>query len=49
MVRTLIGVTIIAIIEVVLLLRASPANCSISSPTLIVLAVIMLHTISERR
>lgn len=48
-VRTLIGVTVIAIIEVVLLLRGFSQQLQVLFTGLIVLAVIMLHTIGERR
>ena len=48
-VRTLIGVTVIAIIEVVLLLRGFSQQLQYLITGLIVLAVIMLHTIGERR
>jgi ribose transport system permease protein len=48
-VRTLIGVTVIAIIEVVLLLRGFSQQWQYLITGLIVLAVIMLHTIGERR
>ena len=48
-VRTLLGVTVIAIIEVVLLLRGFSQQLQYLLTGLIVLAVIMLHTISERR
>jgi ribose/xylose/arabinose/galactoside ABC-type transport system permease subunit len=48
-VRTLVGVTIIAIIEVVLLLRGFSQQLQYLLTGLIVLGVIMLHTISERR
>jgi ribose/xylose/arabinose/galactoside ABC-type transport system permease subunit len=47
--RTLIGVTIIAIIEVVLLLRGFSQQWQYLITGLIVLGVIMLHTIGERR
>lgn len=47
--RTLAGVTIIAIIEVVLLLRGFSQQLQYLITGVIVLAVIMLHTISERR
>jgi len=48
-VRTLIGVTVIAVIEVVLLLRGFSQQLQYLITGLIVLAVIMLHTIGERR
>jgi ribose/xylose/arabinose/galactoside ABC-type transport system permease subunit len=48
-VRTLIGVTVIAIIEVVLLLRGFSQQLQYLITGLIVLAVIMLHSIGERR
>ena len=48
-VRTLIGVTVIAIIEVVLLLRGFSQQLQYLITGIIVLAVIMLHTIGERR
>ena len=48
-VRTLIGVTVIAIIEVVLLLRGFSQQLQYLITGLIVLCVIMLHTIGERR
>jgi ribose/xylose/arabinose/galactoside ABC-type transport system permease subunit len=48
-VRTLIGVTVIAIIEVVLLLRGFSQQLQYLITGLIVLAVIMLYTIGERR
>jgi ribose/xylose/arabinose/galactoside ABC-type transport system permease subunit len=48
-VRTLIGVTVIAIIEVVLLLRGFSQQWQYLITGLIVLGVIMLHTIGERR
>ena len=48
-VRTLIGVTVIAIIEVVLLLRGFSQQLQYLITGLIVLIVIMLHTIGERR
>ena len=48
-VRTLVGVTVIAIIEVVLLLRGFSQQLQYLITGLIVLAVIMLHTIGERR
>jgi ribose/xylose/arabinose/galactoside ABC-type transport system permease subunit len=47
-VRTLIGVTVIAIIEVVLLLRGFSQQLQYLITGMIVLAVIMLHTIGER-
>jgi ribose/xylose/arabinose/galactoside ABC-type transport system permease subunit len=47
--RTLIGVTVIAIIEVVLLLRGFSQQLQYLITGLIVLGVIMLHTIGERR
>jgi ribose/xylose/arabinose/galactoside ABC-type transport system permease subunit len=48
-VRTLIGVTVIAIIEVVLLLRGFSQQLQYLITGIIVLSVIMLHTIGERR
>jgi len=48
-VRTLIGVTVIAIIATVLLLRGFTQQWQYLITGLIVLAVIMLHTIGERR
>jgi ribose/xylose/arabinose/galactoside ABC-type transport system permease subunit len=48
-VRTLAGVTVIAIIEVVLLLRGFSQQLQYFITGVIVLAVIMLHTIGERR
>ena len=48
-VRTLIGVTVIAIIGTVLLLRGFSQQLQYLITGLIVLAVIMLHTIGERR
>jgi ribose/xylose/arabinose/galactoside ABC-type transport system permease subunit len=48
-VRTLIGVTVIAIIEVVLLLRGFSQQLQYLITGVIVLAVIMLHTVGERR
>ncbi len=47
--RTLIGVTVIAIIATVLLLRGFSQQWQYLITGLIVLAVIMLHTIGERR
>jgi ribose/xylose/arabinose/galactoside ABC-type transport system permease subunit len=47
--RTLAGVTVIAIIEVVLLLRGFSQQLQYLITGVIVLAVIMLHTIGERR
>jgi ribose/xylose/arabinose/galactoside ABC-type transport system permease subunit len=47
--RTLIGVTVIAIIDVVLLLRGFSEQLQYLITGLIVLAVIMLHTLGERR
>jgi ribose/xylose/arabinose/galactoside ABC-type transport system permease subunit len=47
--RTLLGVTVIAIIEVVLLLRGFSQQLQYLITGLIVLGVIMLHTIGERR
>jgi ribose/xylose/arabinose/galactoside ABC-type transport system permease subunit len=47
--RTLVGVTVIAIIEVVLLLRGYSEQLQFLITGLIVLGVIMLHTIGERR
>ena len=46
--RTLVGVTIIAIIEVVLLLRGFSPQLQYLITGIIVLLVIMLHTIGER-
>ena len=46
--RTLIGVTVIAIIEVVLLLRGFSQQLQYLITGIIVLLVIMLHTIGER-
>jgi len=46
--RTLVGVTIIAIIEVVLLLRGFSQQLQYLITGIIVLLVIMLHTIGER-
>jgi ribose/xylose/arabinose/galactoside ABC-type transport system permease subunit len=48
-VRTLIGVAVIAIIEVVLLLRGFSQQLQYLITGIIVLAVIMLHTMGERR
>jgi ribose/xylose/arabinose/galactoside ABC-type transport system permease subunit len=48
-VRTRSGVTVIAIIEVVLLLRGFSQQVQYLITGLIVLSVIMLHTIGERR
>ena len=48
-VRTLIGVLVIAIIEVVLLLRGYSEQLQYLITGLIVLGVIMLHTLGERR
>jgi ribose/xylose/arabinose/galactoside ABC-type transport system permease subunit len=48
-VRTVIGVTVIAIIEVVLLLRGFSQQLQYLITGVIVLAVIMLHTLSEGR
>ena len=48
-VRTLIGVTVIAIIEVVLLLRGFSQQLQYLITGIIVLCVIMLHTAGERR
>jgi ribose/xylose/arabinose/galactoside ABC-type transport system permease subunit len=48
-VRTLIGVTVIAVIATVLLLRGFTQQWQYLITGLIVLAVIMLHTIGERR
>jgi ribose/xylose/arabinose/galactoside ABC-type transport system permease subunit len=48
-VRTLIGVTVIAVIATVLLLRGFIQQWQYLITGLIVLAVIMLHTIGERR
>jgi ribose/xylose/arabinose/galactoside ABC-type transport system permease subunit len=48
-VRTLIGVTVIAIIEVVLLLRGFSQQLQYLITGIIVLTVIMLHTVGERR
>ncbi len=47
--RTLVGVTVIAIIEVVLLLRGFSEQLQYLITGIIVLAVIMLHVIGERR
>jgi ribose/xylose/arabinose/galactoside ABC-type transport system permease subunit len=47
--RTLIGVTVIAIIEVVLLLRGFSQQLQYLITGMIVLGVIMLHTLGERR
>jgi ribose/xylose/arabinose/galactoside ABC-type transport system permease subunit len=47
--RTMIGVTVIAIIEVVLLLRGFSQQLQYLITGIIVLAVIMLHTVGERR
>jgi ribose/xylose/arabinose/galactoside ABC-type transport system permease subunit len=47
--RTLIGVTVIAVIEVVLLLRGFSQQLQYLITGVIVLVVIMLHTIGERR
>jgi len=47
--RTLAGVTVIAVIEVVLLLRGFSEELQYLITGLIVLGVIMLHTIGERR
>jgi ribose/xylose/arabinose/galactoside ABC-type transport system permease subunit len=47
--RTLIGVTVIAVIEVVLLLRGFSQQLQYLITGVIVLAVIMLHTVGERR
>jgi ribose/xylose/arabinose/galactoside ABC-type transport system permease subunit len=47
--RTLIGVTVIAIIEIVLLLRGFSQQLQYLITGLIVLGVIMLHTLGERR
>jgi ribose/xylose/arabinose/galactoside ABC-type transport system permease subunit len=48
-VRTLVGVTVIAVIATVLLLRGFSQQWQYLITGLIVLAVIMLHTIGERR
>jgi ribose/xylose/arabinose/galactoside ABC-type transport system permease subunit len=48
-IRTLIGVTVIAIIEVVLLLRGFSQQLQYLMTGVIVLCVIMLHSIGERR
>jgi len=48
-VRTLIGVTVIAVIATVLLLRGFSQQWQYLITGIIVLAVIMLHTIGERR
>ena len=48
-VRTLVGVTVVAIIEVVLLLRGFSQQLQYLITGIIVLGVIMLHTIGERR
>jgi ribose/xylose/arabinose/galactoside ABC-type transport system permease subunit len=47
-VRTLVGVTVIAIVEVVLLLRGYSEQLQYLITGLIVLGVIMLHTLGER-
>ena len=47
--RTLIGVIVIAVIEVVLLLRGFSEQLQYLITGLIVLSVIMLHTLGERR
>jgi ribose/xylose/arabinose/galactoside ABC-type transport system permease subunit len=47
-VRTLIGVTVIAIVEVVLLLRGFSQQLQYLITGLIVLGVIMLHTLGEK-
>lgn len=47
--RTLVGVTVIATIEVVLLLRGFSEQLQYLITGLIVLAVIMLHAVGERR
>jgi ribose/xylose/arabinose/galactoside ABC-type transport system permease subunit len=47
-VRTLIGVTVIAVVEVVLLLRGFSEQLQYLITGLIVLGVIMLHTLGER-
>jgi ribose/xylose/arabinose/galactoside ABC-type transport system permease subunit len=47
--RTLVGVTVIAIIEVVLLLRGFSEQLQYLITGIIVLAVIMLHVVGERR
>jgi ribose/xylose/arabinose/galactoside ABC-type transport system permease subunit len=47
-VRTLVGVTVIAIVEVVLLLRGFSEQLQYLVTGLIVLGVIMLHTLGER-
>jgi ribose/xylose/arabinose/galactoside ABC-type transport system permease subunit len=47
--RTLVGVSVIAIIEVVLLLRGFSQQLQYLITGIIVLLVIMLHTIGERR
>jgi len=47
--RTLIGVTVIAIIEVVLLLRGFTEQLQYLITGIIVLGVIMIHTLGERR
>ena len=46
--RTLVGVTVIAVIEVVLLLRGFSEQLQYLITGVIVLAVIMLHTVGER-
>jgi len=46
--RTLVGVSVIAIIEVVLLLRGFSQQLQYLMSGIIVLLVIMLHTIGER-
>ena len=48
-IRTLVGVTVIAIIEVVLLLRGFSQELQYLITGIIVLCVIMLHTIGEKR
>ena len=48
MLRTLVGVTVIAVIEVVLLLRGFSEQLQYLITGAIVLAVIMLHTVGER-
>jgi ribose/xylose/arabinose/galactoside ABC-type transport system permease subunit len=48
-VRTLVGVIVIAVIEVVLLLRGFSEQLQYLITGLLVLCVIMLHTLGERR
>ncbi|HEY1361936.1 MAG TPA: ABC transporter permease [Xanthobacteraceae bacterium] len=47
--RTFVGVTVIAVIEVVLLLRGFSQQLQYFITGVIVLAVVMLHTVGERR